>query len=247
MDCPTCSRHLATEQGMRQHHTKVHGRPLPNRECKGCGSEFYDEKARRVYCGDCNPNAGANNGNWTDAKEQAECTRCGAVFEYYPSNKAGVYCPSCVSASDEFLGEPYRKSAKRIHKLCKHCGTGMSVLRSEREAGRGVFCTHDCRSAWTSEHVRGENHHQWSGGSLNYGRSWWRIRRQALERDNHRCQHCGAGVSDLGQEPDVHHILPVRTFDSPEAAHFLDNVVTLCRSCHRNVESGNLDLACAEE
>ena len=49
MDCPTCGKSLNTEQGSRQHHTKVHGDPLPNRTCEECGEEFYDPKARRMY------------------------------------------------------------------------------------------------------------------------------------------------------------------------------------------------------
>jgi hypothetical protein len=32
---------------MRQHHTQIHGVPLPNRTCKGCGTELYDPKARK--------------------------------------------------------------------------------------------------------------------------------------------------------------------------------------------------------
>jgi hypothetical protein len=96
MDCPTCGKSLNTEQGMRQHHTKVHGDPLPNRTCKGCDTEFYDQKARRHYCDDCNPNAGPNNGNWKGAKDISNCARCGATFEYYPSDKPGVYCSRCI-------------------------------------------------------------------------------------------------------------------------------------------------------
>jgi hypothetical protein len=69
MDCPTCGTSLSTRQGMRQHHTKMHGEPLPNRTCTGCDERFYDPKARREYCGDCNPNAGSNNGNWKHAAE----------------------------------------------------------------------------------------------------------------------------------------------------------------------------------
>jgi len=42
----------------------------------------------------------------------------------------------------------------------------------------------------------------------------------------------------IGREPDIHHIKPVREFDDPADAHQLDNVVCLCRSCHRTVESG---------
>nr|WP_240943039.1 HNH endonuclease [Haloferax alexandrinus] len=43
----------------------------------------------------------------------------------------------------------------------------------------------------------------------------------------------------MGQNPDVHHLNRVRDFDDPSNAHTLSNVVSLCRSCHRLVESGD--------
>ncbi|MFB6078311.1 MAG: HNH endonuclease, partial [Halarchaeum sp.] len=103
--CPTCGKTLATVAGTRQHHTKAHGDPLPNRECAGCGVDFYDPKARRTYCDDCNPNAGEHNGNYRAATETADCRVCGDTFEYYPSDKEGIYCPSCVAAAEGLLPE----------------------------------------------------------------------------------------------------------------------------------------------
>lgn len=234
--CPTCDRELSTRRGMRQHHTKVHGEPLLNRRCTGCGAAFYDEKARRSFCDDCNPNAGQNNGNWKGGKELAECRECGAEFAYYPSNKEGYYCPTCVEEDGGFLGEPYRKDAETVETACRYCDVLMKVLQSELLRGRGRFCSRTCFAAWLSENIVGEAHHQWEGGPIRYGRRWWRIRRRALERDEHACQRCGKTRAELGREPDVHHLQPVRTFDDAQDAHTLDNVVCLCRSCHREVE-----------
>ena len=93
-----------------------------------------------------------------------------------------------------------------------------------------------------SENVVGKNHHQWLGGTIPYGPTWWKVRRTALERDDYECQKCGAGVAELGRNPDVHHIEPVRDFEDPEEAHQLDNVVCLCRSCHRRIEDGDMTL-----
>lgn len=240
MQCPSCAKQLPTKQGTRIHHTKVHGEPLPNRTCQGCEIEFYDSKARRKYCTDCNPNAGKHNGNWHDAKEVASCKQCESTFNFYPSNKKGVYCPTCVEDSDEFLGEQYVKEADRVEVECNFCGSQMSVLESRIENGGGKFCSKRCLANWMSENRRGPNHHQWEGGTINYGRKWWAVRRQALCRDEYTCQRCGLTKDDLGCNPDVHHILRVRDFDNPQQAHTLDNVVSLCRNCHRNVEAGNV-------
>lgn len=124
MECPTCGKNLATEQGMRQHHTKVHGESLPNRTCDDCCTEFYDPKSRRTYCEDCYSEAGEKNGNYADAKEIADCARCGASFEYYPSNKDGVYCSECVEEADGLL--PSESSpVSKVRVSCDHCGSSL--------------------------------------------------------------------------------------------------------------------------
>ncbi|MDX1746008.1 MAG: HNH endonuclease signature motif containing protein [Halobacteriales archaeon] len=225
--CPTCDRELTTERGMRQHHTKVHGVPLPNRTCKGCGTAFHDTKAGRSYCDDCNPNAGEHNGNWRGGRETATCQLCGAEFRFYPSEKKGVYCPTCVEESDEFLGTPYHEvhEIERIDRECDHCGEEMSVLQTDRKRGRGRFCSHECLCLWMSK-----------DGATSYNRGWFRPRRSALERDDYTCQECGKSATELGQSPDVHHIRPVRLFEDPEDAHHLGNLISLCRSCHTHIE-----------
>ncbi|WP_267642867.1 HNH endonuclease [Haloarchaeobius amylolyticus] len=239
MDCPTCGRSLATEAGMRQHHTKVHGDPLPNRDCSGCGERFYDPKSRREFCDDCNPNLGAHNGNWRDAREEAACVLCGTTFEYYPSEKEGVYCSECVAEAPGLLPENPMDDVEPTVVSCERCDDSVRVPPS-RTTGKsyGTFCSVACYGDWLSENVAGEAHHQWEGGALVYGAGWWRVRQQALERDEYTCQRCGTDADDLGQNPDVHHIDPVRSFDDPTDAHSLENVVTLCRPCHRRVEDG---------
>lgn len=92
-----------------------------------------------------------------------------------------------------------------------------------------------------SENRQGENHHHWQEGDIEYSGKWWEVRRKALERDDHRCQICGRTSEDIGREPDVHHLTPVREHDDPQDAHRLDNVVALCRRCHREVEAGATD------
>lgn len=241
MDCPTCGESLSGERGMRQHHTKVHGDPLPNRTCSGCGLEFYDPKARREYCDDCDPNAGEHNGNWRDAREQADCERCDSTFEYYPSDKRGVYCSDCVDAAEGLLPDNPSVKGERVTVSCQSCGDALEVRPARiDDQKRGFFCTLDCYGDWLSANVVGPAHHQWEGGPIEYGRSWWRVRRRALERDDYECQHCGIGAAELERNPDVHHLEPVRSFDDPEDARALENVVTLCRSCHRRAEEGQI-------
>ena len=84
-------------------------------------------------------------------------------------------------------------------------------------------------------------------GLLNMGRddrgpNWEQQRNQARVRDGHLCRHCGAAERP-NRAHDVHHIQPFRTFgyvrnqnDHYLEANRLENLVTLCRSCHRRVE-----------
>ncbi|WP_460917893.1 HNH endonuclease [Salinarchaeum chitinilyticum] len=80
-----------------------------------------------------------------------------------------------------------------------------------------------------------------------YAHGWSAVRRAARVRDEYRCQVCGIEKSQTGRNPDVHHIRPVRSFDDPGKAHRLDNVVSLCRPCHRKVEAGSISLPSPED
>jgi DEAD/DEAH box helicase domain-containing protein len=84
-------------------------------------------------------------------------------------------------------------------------------------------------------------------GLLNIGRddrgpNWEQQRNRARARDGHRCRHCGVAEQPR-RAHDVHHVQPFRTFgyvrdqnDRYLEANRLENLVTLCRSCHRRVE-----------
>lgn len=77
-----------------------------------------------------------------------------------------------------------------------------------------------------------------------YGPNWQEQRQKALERDGHRCRTCGAKARP-GQGLHIHHIRPFREYNyipgENEAyiqANELENLVTLCPSCHRRAEMG---------
>jgi 5-methylcytosine-specific restriction endonuclease McrA len=128
---------------------------------------------------------------------------------------------------------------------CDVCGR--AVERYPSNIGDIVLCSEDCRRTWLSETFTGERHPNWRGGGNGaYGKGWAEVRSQALERDGYKCVHCGMSHEDLGRNPDVHHIIPVRWYIetdgySREDAHFLMNVVSLCSSCHRKAEFGKID------
>lgn len=89
--------------------------------------------------------------------------------------------------------------------------------------------------------MRGSDHPQWKGGyDEYYGPQWDEQREKALRRDQYRCQDCGIIEPDHRQKWDtglnVHHIIPYRKFHSDSKAHELENLITLCLSCHKVAE-----------
>jgi thymidylate synthase (FAD) len=54
------------------------------------------------------------------------------------------------------------------------------------------------------------------------------LRQQVFARDNYRCQLCG----NVSKQLDAHHILPI--WARPDLVLDVDNLVTLCRSCHKH-------------
>lgn len=74
------------------------------------------------------------------------------------------------------------------------------------------------------------------------GPNWEQQRNRARARDGYHCRHCGVPERP-NRAHDVHHIEPFRTFgyvrgenDRYLEANRLENLVSLCRSCHRRVE-----------
>jgi DEAD/DEAH box helicase domain-containing protein len=75
----------------------------------------------------------------------------------------------------------------------------------------------------------------WTNDPNDYGPQWSQQRILARERDNFTCQVCG--ILEGPKAHHVHHIAPFRAFQSAAAANYLDNLVTLCPTCHQRVES----------
>lgn len=74
----------------------------------------------------------------------------------------------------------------------------------------------------------------WTNDPNHYGPDWPRIRDRVRARDRYTCQVCGA--VEANRQHDVHHKVPFRAFTSLVEANRLDNLTTLCPSCHHKVE-----------
>lgn len=185
------------------------------------------------------------------AKAQKECPHCGDTFTYYPNFRERVYCRKCVkdghSDTPTFFGEsnPKWDGGFMIETECDWCGESVERMRNRADNGGYIACSPSCKSNLQSVAVQGEDNPSWKGGvekEVIYSGSWWSARREAHERDNEECQICGDGTEELGQKPDAHHIIPARSFQDKQKAHYSENLISLCRDCHLKVENGNKSL-----
>ncbi|TFH36265.1 MAG: DEAD/DEAH box helicase, partial [Anaerolineales bacterium] len=76
-----------------------------------------------------------------------------------------------------------------------------------------------------------------------YGPSWTQAREGARVRDGRQCRQCAAPERE-GRAHDVHHIRPFREYGfipgenrNDRLANDLDNLITLCPTCHQRAES----------
>lgn len=106
--------------------------------------------------------------------------------------------------------------------------------RATEESRKKMSISHKGQklSKETLEKISGKNCHLWKGGisSLPYSIDWTKTLRQSIrERDKYTCQICGEKQGDIAHS--VHHI------DYNKLNCSLDNLITLCKSCHIKTNS----------
>ena len=143
------------------------------------------------------------------------CQECGQEFE--PKDKSPSHLrrnpPRYCSRG---CGRKWRKNGEQVP--CTQCGTSVYRRKSHLALTVLPFCGSSCYGKWQKSHQK-ETRTDLA--------EWRRQRPLALERDCHQCQDCGEDQKRLV----VHHIQE-RAPRQPDN-HALDNLVTLCDSCHR--------------
>jgi len=214
----------------------------PSAECSHCGASLslppseVKEKEHDFCDAECYE-------EWRSAEiVETECGCCGSSLER-PAPRLeraeNQFCnPDCRAKwqAEAFEGED---SPSWNHRTvgCAQCGDDVSRPQSVIEGSDRNFCDDDCRGEWLSENVRGENHPCWEGGRAPYGSGWSKRKRERVrERDGRECQSCGMAESEhrdrYNRRLHVHHIQKARQFDDPEQRNAMENLVTLCLSCH---------------
>lgn len=167
---------------------------------------------------------------YTDASSSSDAT----VIEEYASDVVG----DCVKVHGRVL-VTHQATGYRVIKRYTHETLGygqISLPPQEFETtAYWVSLTPDLTSQLEAQNVLLRPN--------DYGPNWQAQRDKARARDGYRCARCSAPERDE-QQHDVHHIKPFRDFgyipgtnENYREANQLDNLETLCRSCHRAVEA----------
>lgn len=185
-----------------------------------------------------------------------ECDYCGESIHKEPGEIEDYehhFCDTeCMSnhRSNVMRGQNH-PNYDSVELACEWCNRTFVRAKEKAKRYRRDFCSRECYTHFQSESGlwAGENHPRWKGGTKGrYGPSWAEARTAALERDNHTCQKCGVEENvhkeshPQGRGLDVHHVRRVESFRGEggeinwTAAHDLDNLLTVCQSCHGVLE-----------
>lgn len=163
-------------------------------------------------------------------KKTYECDYCGEEYKSYPS---------WITGENNFCSRKCKHLAqeKENQVECEVCGEKMYRRPSRKERSDYFVCSDECKS----EMMRGSDNPNWDGAHDEYrGKNWQEMRRERKERDNHECVLCGKTEKEhqeeYGRELEVAHVRPFKEFEEPEDAHHINNLLTLCVSCHRMVD-----------
>lgn len=204
-------------------------------KCISCSEEFDTREAmKRHHC--------IEHGE-SIAGEIVECDNCGDEFRQRSNRlKGNNFCDEkCFDEwqlkTEENEG-PNNERWESLEVPCSYCQKKIYRQPHRLEKTENCFCSSECENKWRSENIVGENHWQWkeNSESINYGKRWFKYRREIRELDDNKCQICGVTKEEYGMNLDVHHVIPVKKFENVDDAHKKCNMVLLCRSCHRNVE-----------
>ena len=189
--------------------------------CAGCGEEF-DRLSSQIKTREnsyCSEDCRAENKSITIV-----CQTCGDAFERPESQSTDAkYC------SKKCMGKGLRKKVKES---CTNCGEQVTRQPSDVKGKENIFCSNECRLSWVKDTAT----YDWKN-TRNYGPNWKEKREAVRDRDSHTCQECGIAQDELGYTLRVHHIKHFDTFDNYKEANRLENLVTLCEKCHKQVES----------
>lgn len=189
--------------------------------CDYCGIEF-NKKPCHVKVSAHHFCSRKCNDEWRKAQTEKFCQYCGERIKRRPDGRRTSNKKYC---SIKCQGLALRKQVKF---RCEICGKESTLPQSHFDRCKYHTCSKKCAATLHSIRMTGTGNSNYKGSQIvrdDVIRK--RLRRAARKRDKETCRMCGA-KSNL----EVHHIIP---FILIEEKGGLDNLITLCHSCHKQV------------
>lgn len=179
-------------------------------------------------------------------KRHVSCSYCDNQIERKPSQiqkyKTNFCNKECKNSWQKGKEKPNQSTGDFYP--CENCKK--LTWRTPATLKDHIFCSRECAQKVMPppdntgrSGPSGPDHYNWKGGhsSLDYTPGFTRmISRQIREHDNYTCQVCDK-LQETKGEMVAHHI------DFSKDNHTLENLITLCRTCHLKVHHQQTDLS----
>ena len=191
------------------------------RVCSECHSDLVESNSDRgvgYYCKSCNTS------RRRDDVRYSRCVCCDDAFDGVSNEE---YCSHCVEygCTDKPAGILhcyYKKNTTNPPECDDHYFTPTPYCEHQVEC---IYCGFETN---------------WGFKERDYGENWQEQRENAIQSDGEECRSCGMTRSKHREKHSsdlhVHHIKPLRMHDTTTEANELENLVTLCASCHTEME-----------
>ena len=202
-------------------------------DCPDCGVTITRTSPNTKRCSACALSA---HGETKTGYKPKDCSVCGCA--YTPTGSTQKVCMNCKDAYHKAKNAGYRRairdkagSPRRGDVLaCASCGRSFEYISGPQSRCRA--CQYDTIvrgiRKWSRQNPEKIKRYRTLANDKYY---FGGNRIAALERDGHTCQRCG-GTDDLH----VHHIDGMGvTTPKKLRNNSLDNLQTLCRSCHSSI------------
>jgi len=159
------------------------------------------------------------------------CASCGKEFTR-TSNRQWWCSRNCGEKFKRKIAANYRKANPKYKKKCKGCG-----IEFETNSKRKMFCLISCKEKFYNDRQKRlqlrtpYRHKQKCGGN-------WR---EAIKKARGTCELCGtSGTTKQRDGLCVHHLDGNGEYDGLLPNNSLDNLMVICRSCHKKFHNLSL-------
>lgn len=198
-----------------------------NKNCVDCGAKVSRLGTKRCKACDGKQQSirqmGENNPYYRHGRTgKNTCIDCGTKVKL-------DYAKRCRPCAYKVNGENQRGKNNPKYKNGRHAN-GMEA--NCIDCGQVIWsCNTRCRTCWDMYNI-GSRNPAWKGGVSfeSYPVGWGRkLKELVRSRDGFKCRECGVPHIELGRKLDVHHI----DYDKKNLS--LDNLISLCHSCHAHL------------